>query len=224
MGERISVVVPTLNEVSCLAGTLAALRRLGECQIVVVDGGSDDGTVALASAADAVLAGPRGRAAQMNHGAAHADGDVLLFLHADCRPEPGALESLRRVLRRHVAGCFSMRVEAAGLAYRAIDEAATARVRLTGLAYGDQGLYLRRETFERVGGFPPLRFMEDVFISRRLRRLGRLGVSPRRVSVSDRRWRKVGVVRQTLTNWTLTALAMAGVGPDRLAGHYPVVR
>ena len=98
------------------------------------------------------------------------------------------------------------------------------RVRLTGIVYGDQGLFVRRDVFARVGGFPPLRFMEDVFISRALSRWGRVVVAPARVFVSDRRWRKVGVVRQTLRNWTLTALAVAGVHPDRLARHYPAVR
>ena len=226
MGERISVIIPTLNESSCVAATIAHLRALGECEVIVADGGSDDGTVAQASGADRVLTGARGRSAQMNFGASAATGELLLFLHADCRPEAGAFAEVRRWLRKGgvAAGCFRMRVEAPGLAYRMIDEAATARVRLTGLIYGDQGLFVRRETFDRVGGFPPLRFMEDVFISRSLRRLGRMAVADKRVFVSDRRWRKVGVVRQTLQNWTLTALAMAGVSPDRLAAYYPVVR
>jgi hypothetical protein len=105
-----------------------------------------------------------------------------------------------------------------------IDTAATTRVRWTGIAYGDQGLAVRREVFERIGGFPPLSFMEDVFISRRLLREGKLLVAPARIFVSDRRWKRVGIVRQTLRNWTLTALAMAGVHPDRLARFYPAVR
>lgn len=223
---RISVIIPTLNESSCVGATIAGLRQLGECEIIVADGGSGDGTLEQASAADRVLTGVRGRAAQMNLGASAATGELLLFLHADCRPEAGAWAEVRRWLRTRsvAAGCFRMCVEAPGLAYRLIDESATARVRLTGLIYGDQGLFVRRETFERVGGFPPLRFMEDVFISKALRRLGRMAVAERRVFVSDRRWRRVGVVRQTLRNWTLTALAMAGVHPDRLAGHYPDVR
>lgn len=192
----------------------------------MVDGGSSDDTVSQARAADRVLRGPRGRAVQMNLGAARAAGATLLFLHADCWLEDGALAEAGRLLRAPgvAAGCFSMRVAAGGWRYRCIDRAADARVRLTGLAYGDQGLFVRRDVFLRAGGFPPLRLMEDVAISRALRRLGRVVLARSRIFVSARRWRRTGVARQTLRNWTLTALAAAGVHPDRLAAHYPPVR
>jgi hypothetical protein len=117
-----------------------------------------------------------------------------------------------------------MQVEAPGLLYRSIDAAATARVRFTGLVYGDQGLFLRRDRFRHVGGFPQLRLMEDVFISKELRRFGRIVVAPKRIFVSPRRWRNQGIIRQTLRNWTLTAFAAGGVHPDRLAAYYPQVR
>lgn len=221
-----SVILPTLNEADCIAEAVASLRALGPCEIVVVDGGSSDDTLARAAGADLVLRGPRGRSAQMNHGAAHAHGEILVFLHADCTLEATAFAIARRAIARPgvVAGCFRMRVKAEGVVYRLIDAAATLRVLFTGIVYGDQGLFVRRDVFDRMGGFPALRFMEDVFISRRLRKVGRVVVAPTRVFVSDRRWRKVGVVRQTLRNWTLTALALAGVHPDRLARHYPTVR
>jgi rSAM/selenodomain-associated transferase 2 len=162
----------------------------------------------------------------MNYGVKHATGDVLLFLHADCSLEPGALAAAGRCLQKRgiVAGCFRMRVQSPAPVFRTVDTAATARVRLTGLIYGDQGLFLRRDWFERVGGFPELPLMEDVFISVKLRKLGRVAVAPRRIYVSPRRWEKQGVLRQTLRNWTLTALAAAGVHPDRLAASYPAVR
>jgi rSAM/selenodomain-associated transferase 2 len=223
---RVSVIIPALNEAACLGETLRQLQAHGPHEILVVDGGSTDATCAIAAAAARLLRGPRGRAAQMNHGAAHATGDVLLFLHADCSLEGGALPEAARCLGRRgvVAGCFRMRVRAEGAVYRLIDAAATARVRLTGLAYGDQGLFVGRRTFGQVGGFPPLRLMEDVFLSRRLCRLGRVAVAPRRIFVSPRRWQQQGVVRQTLRNWALTALAAGGVHPDRLARFYPAVR
>ena len=222
----LSVILPTLNEADFVDGAIASLRRLGPCEVIVVDGGSTDDTIARAAGADLVLSGPRGRSAQMNRGAAHARGDVLLFLHADCTLEAGALDAARRCLSRPgiAAGCFRMTVTAPGLAFRLIDATATLRVRVTGIAYGDQGLFVRRDVFDRVGGFPALGFMEDVAMSRALGRVGRVVVAPARVFVSDRRWRKVGVVRQSLRNWTLTALAVAGVHPDRLARHYPAVR
>jgi rSAM/selenodomain-associated transferase 2 len=222
----ISVIIPALNEAACLPETLANVRAQGPREIIVVDGGSGDGTRAATAAADVVLTAPRGRASQMNAGAARATGDVLLFLHADCTLEAGALAAARRCLagRRFPAACFTMTVRASGLLYRSIDACATARVRLTGLVYGDQGLAVRRADFERLGGFPTLRLMEDVFFSRTLSRRGRIAVLPSRIFVSPRRWQRAGLVRQTLRNWTLTALAAAGVHPDRLAAFYPVVR
>jgi rSAM/selenodomain-associated transferase 2 len=222
----VSVIIPTLNEEGSLATTLRELRRQRAYEILVADGGSTDRTRDEARDADRFLVAPRGRASQMNAGAAQATGDVLLFLHADCSLEDGALAAAERCLRRRdvAAGCFTMRVRAVGRLYRLIDDCATARVRLTGIPYGDQGLFLRRDLFERLGGFPPLRLMEDVFFSRCLRRQGRIIVAAPRIFVSPRRWQRVGVVRQTLRNWALTALAAGGVHPDRLAAWYPTVR
>ncbi len=222
----VSVIIPTLNEAACLAQTIENVRRQRAQQIIVVDGGSSDGTLDHAGRADVVLQTGRGRARQMNEGAAQATGSVLLFLHADCTLEDGALAAAETMLAgpRVAAGCFRMRVAQSGSLYRCIDACAAMRVRLTGVIYGDQGLFVRRDLFERLGGFPALRLMEDVYMSLRLRTLGRMVIAPRRIFVSPRRWQRSGLVRQTLRNWTLTALAAAGVHPDRLAVHYPTVR
>jgi rSAM/selenodomain-associated transferase 2 len=218
--------VPTLDEEETIAQTLANLRRQRPHEIIVADGGSQDHTCLLAEAADLVVQAPRGRAAQMNQGAAHATGDVLLFLHADCSLETGALAEAERCLDTPgvAAGCFSMRVQADGFWYRSIDRCATARVRLIGLAYGDQGLFLRRDLFQQLGGFPRLALMEDLFFSRELRRHGRIVVAASQVYVSPRRWRRAGLVPQTLRNWLLTLLAVGGVHPDGLSRFYRPVR
>jgi rSAM/selenodomain-associated transferase 2 len=222
---RFSVVIPTLNEALCLEETLRALAAEQPHEVLVVDGGSVDDTCRIASTHARLLHGPRGRAAQMNHGAAAATGNALLFLHADCSLEAGALHSASRILTRGAAaGCFRMTVTAPGGVFRLIDACATARVRLTGIVYGDQGLFVDRKRFLRLGGFPRLRLMEDVFLSLRLRQQGRVVVAPQCIHVSPRRWEREGVVRQTLRNWTLTSLAAAGVHPDRLAPFYPTVR
>jgi rSAM/selenodomain-associated transferase 2 len=222
----LSVIIPTLNEASTIAATIRAVRRQHPDEIIVVDGGSSDDTIQCAAEAHLVVRSPRGRAAQMNAGAAAARGDRLLFLHADCELAEGALAAAMDCLRRPgvVAGCFRMRVRAAGVVYRLIDFCATARVRLTGVVYGDQGLFVRRDVFEEMGGFPAVRLMEDMLLSRQLCRRGRVVVAAADIGVSPRRWERQGVVWQTLRNWTLTALAAAGVHPDRLAPFYPAVR
>ncbi|MSQ97442.1 MAG: glycosyltransferase [Gemmataceae bacterium] len=222
----VSIVIPTWNEAGCIAESIRLLRTQQPHEIIVVDGGSTDATVALAKDADRVLTSEPGRAFQMNAGAAAACGDSLLLLHADCRLEAGAVAAIEKALARPgaIAGCFSMRVDADGWGFRSIDACATARVRWTNVVYGDQGLFLRRADFFRLGGFPPISFMEDVFFSRRLARRGRVVVVGKAIHVSARRWQQEGLVRQTLRNWTLTALALGGVSPDRLALYYPRVR
>ena len=222
----VSVIIPVLNEAALIAGTISRSREQRPAEIIVVDGGSSDDTRRQASGADMVLDSAPGRAIQMNAGAQQARGDHLLFLHADCKLDQGALAAIERLLfgKRFVAGCLTMRVEGDGALYRCIDAVATARVRLTGIVYGDQALFVRRRIFLDLGGFPPVRFMEDVAFSRVLSRRGRMVVLSHRVHVSLRRWRKAGIVRQTVRNWSLLALAAAGVHPDRLAAFYPLVR
>jgi rSAM/selenodomain-associated transferase 2 len=222
----VSVIIPTLNEAACLPETVRMIRAQKPLEIIVSDGGSTDETRSCAGEADVYLDGQRGRARQMNAAAARAAGDVLLFLHADCTLEDGALHEAERILCQGnvVAGCFRMTVVATGRLYRLIAASASARVRLTGLAYGDQGLFLRRHSFERLGGFPALGFMEDLFFSRRLRQEGRIVVARSRIYASPRRWQRVGLVRQTLRNWALTGLVAGGLPPDRLAAYYPALR
>ena len=224
---RISVVIPTLNEAASVASTILRVRELGDCEVVVVDGGSEDGTVECASEADRILTCRSGRAAQQNKGAAEAAGDVLLFLHADCWPASGGFEAIRSTLEdaECVGGCFQQAIEADGWGYRLLERGNAWRVRLCKWAYGDQGIFVRRDSFERVGGFPDLRLMEDLFFMKRLKREGRFQLLEEpRLHISARRWQRVGVTRQTLRNWALIGLAQCGVSPNRLARFYPHVR
>jgi rSAM/selenodomain-associated transferase 2 len=223
---RISIIIPTLNEEAILAETVRAVRAEQPFEIIVVDGGSTDGTQVAAAQADVFLTSERGRARQMNLAARHARGDELLFLHADCTLAPGALRAVERCLRlRNVSACcFEQCVSDRHWLYRCINWSASARVRLTGLVYGDQGLCLRRQVFDTLGGFPEVPLMEDLLFSRKLRRHGRIIVVPKRILVSPRRWHRYGIVGQTVRNWGLTALAALGVSPEQLMRLYPVVR
>ncbi|MBX6312250.1 MAG: TIGR04283 family arsenosugar biosynthesis glycosyltransferase [Isosphaeraceae bacterium] len=225
---RVSVVIPTWNEASTIVACLTRLSRQGVDEVVVADADSPDGTAELAAALGVrVLRSLRGRGVQQNRGAAATTGDVLLFLHADCWLEDGAIDQLRRFVARNPkvpAGCFRMRVADGDPRFRPIDAAAHLRAGVLGLPYGDQALFVPRPVFERVGGFPEVPLMEDVCLALRLRRLGRIALLPAQVYTSARRWRRLGITRQTLRNWSLTALAALGVRLEVLARLYPAIR
>jgi rSAM/selenodomain-associated transferase 2 len=223
----LSVIVPTLDEASVIAVTLAAARVPGCGELIVVDGGSSDDTLAIARRlADRVLSAPRGRAAQMNAGARAAGGDVLLFLHADTRLPADYAGAIARALADEgvIGGRFDVRLDAPGLAYRVLERAISARSRLTRVATGDQAMFVRRETFARVGGFPLLPLMEDLALARALKRVGRVACLRETVLTSARRWQRHGVVRTVLLMWTLRLAYYAGISPTRLARVYADAR
>jgi len=221
--STLSVIVPTLDEAEALPAALAAARQPGVTEIIVVDGGSRDGTLALARAlADRVLETARGRARQMNAGAAAARGDVLLFLHADTRLPAGYAQAVARALAdpRVVGGRFDVRLDATGLAYRVVGRLISVRSRVTRVATGDQAIFVRRAVFARLGGYPAVPLMEDVALSRALKRAGRVACLDETVVTSARRWQRHGVVRTVLLMWALRAAYYAGVSPARLARVY----
>jgi rSAM/selenodomain-associated transferase 2 len=221
----VSVVVPTLDEAAVLASTLDRLVAAlpPGCEVVVADGGSSDGTLEIAALRARVVPAPRGRGPQLNAGAAAARGEVLVFLHADCWPEPGAVEEAvgRLADPRVAAVAFSQRLEGRRWIYRWIERAADLRVRWFQSVYGDSGLALRRETFERIGGYPDVPLFEDLGISERLRRAGgRVELARAPLHVSTRRWERRGPLRRTLANWLLTLRYKAGADPKALAPAY----
>jgi rSAM/selenodomain-associated transferase 2 len=223
---RLTVIIPALNESPNIAAAMASARDAGFDEIIVVDGGSTDDTVANAATAYRVLTSPSGRAIQQNHGAAAATGDVLCFLHADCRLHPDSGRLMREVLRdEHViGGCFTQRIDAPGWKYRWLEWGNRQRVLWRQMAYGDQGIFLRRDVFDAVGRFPEWPLMEDVELMRRLRGRGRFVILPTPLVVSARRWQKRGVIRQTLLNWSLLWQFAQGVSPEELAKQYRPVR
>lgn len=226
--KTVSVIIPTLNEELGIAAAIVSAKIAGATEVLVVDGGSHDATVRIARQSGAeVLTGTIGRAAQQNAGAAAAAGDVLLFLHGDCRLHPEAIDRLRHWLDQsdqNIAGGFAQCIDDPRWRFRLVESGNGLRIRIFGWVYGDQGIFLSRQLFHKVGGFPQLTFMEDLFLSRILKTRGRIGLIDAPICVSARRWQRIGLVRQTLRNWWLVARALAGRSPDDLAKHYPNAR
>lgn len=225
-GAALGVVIPTIDEAGHLPGLLADLADVQlPLRIVVSDGGSADDTLDLARAGGAVcVSGPRGRAAQMNAGARALDTPWLLFLHADSRLPPVSRSALVSVLQSRngpTAAYFPFRLRGRGWFWRLVETGQRVRERLTGLVYGDQGLLVRREVFEAVGGYPELPLMEDVEMVRRLRRSGRIERLPGPLVTSPRTYRRLGRWKVWLRNGAAIALYLAGVAPERLVRWYP---
>ena len=222
--EKISVILPTLNEEQVLARTLARLQPAENVEMIVADGGSDDATTTVASQAGAVVVHESGgRAAQLNRGVAAAQGRILLFLHADTLVPNGYAHLIRRALAEPstVAGAFRFRTDApAGTALRFLERAVNWRAALLRLPYGDQGLFMERRIFAEMGGFVPLPVMEDFELVLRLRRRGRLVLLPQEAVTSARRWQRLGLFRTTLINQLMIAGFLLGISPKRLQRLY----
>jgi rSAM/selenodomain-associated transferase 2 len=222
---RISIVIPVLNEADGIAAALAALAplRARGHEVIVVDGGSSDDTPARArGAADRVVSAPRGRASQMNAGAALAQGEALLFLHADTRlPENADACILRGLAASGRAwGRFDVRIQGASIMLPAIAFFMNLRSRATGIATGDQAIFVRCDAFRRVGGFPPLELMEDIAVSRSLKRVSRPLCLADKAVTSGRRWERRGVLRTVFLMWRLRLRFFLGAAPADLARFY----
>ena len=221
----VSIIIPVFNEAKAVPVLLDNLRDLA-AEIIFVDGASTDGTAELVRAAGwRCLEAPRCRAAQMNAGAGAASGDLLLFQHADTILPPGFLRSVRRAAEAgFVGGSFDVRLDTPKPALRLIGLLITLRSRFTGVCTGDQAIFVTRQAFDRLGGFARQPLFEDVEMSRRLRRLGRVCRLRPPARTSPRRWERDGTLRTVLRMWVLRALYYVGVSPERLARHYGPAR
>lgn len=223
-GGQLSIVMPVLDEAAEIEAALAALqvyRRRG-VEVIVADGGSSDGTIELARAlADRVVSTASGRAVQMNAGAGAARGDMLMFLHADTRLPEDADRLIAEgfTCSRRVWGRFDVRIDGGGL-LGLIAIMMNTRSRLTGIATGDQAMFVSRAAFEAADGFPAIALMEDVALSARLKRLSRPLALRARVTTSPRRWRRHGTLRTVLLMWRLRLGYFLGADPARLARAY----
>jgi rSAM/selenodomain-associated transferase 2 len=217
---KLSIVIPALNEAERIRASLQALAPLRRQahEVIVADGGSADGTAALAAPwCDRVVSSARGRALQMNAGARHATGDVLLFLHADTALPPQADFAVTEALQTRMWGRFDVEIEGRHPLLKVVGCAMNLRSRLTGIATGDQAIFVRRDAF---AGFPEIALMEDIAFSREMKRRGAPACLRERVRTSGRRWESRGVLRTIVLMWRLRLLYFFGAAPERLARLY----
>ncbi len=217
-----------LNEAATIASTLDALRRAApDTEIVVVDGGSTDASVAIARPlCDIAIDAPRGRALQMNAGARASHGDALVFVHADTIVPSTFATDIASALSDPavVGGRFDVVLDSTALPYRMIGAMISLRSRISRTGTGDQAIFVRRDVFDRLGGFPDLELCEDLDFSRRLKRAGRIACLRTRVTTSARRWNRDGVVRTVIMMWLIRAMYLMGVPPARLKRMYSDTR
>ena len=230
---KLAVILPVLNEAAQLEEALAALIEEQHFdEIIVVDGGSTDASVEIVCkfmspaapdrhATPILIQSARGRAQQMRAGAAAAEADVLLFLHADSALPPGAADDIRDAVEAgRLWGRFDVRLSGRHFLFRVIERLMNWRSRFTGVATGDQAIFVRRDVYHKLGGYAPLALMEDIEFCARLKWVGRPACLPGPVLTSSRRWERRGIIRTVLLMWTLRLLCWFGVSPARLARWY----
>ena len=225
---RISVIMPVLNESKNLRNTLEQLHLSDNEELIIVDGGSTDSTMTIASEfTDKVFQTKTGRASVMNYGAERAAGDLLLFLHADCILPENGFEIIRETLndKTIAAGGFRLSISGPGLRFRVIEAATNLRSRIAGLLYGDQGIFMKKETFNKAGCYADIPLMEDIEISGKLKKLGKLTITAPPIKASPRRWLNEGALHTTFRDWSIAfSYSFLKTPPEKLMKYYSDVR
>jgi rSAM/selenodomain-associated transferase 2/rSAM/selenodomain-associated transferase 1 len=221
--KRISIIIPALNEADCIETTLSMLTHREAIEVIVVDGGSKDGTADLAKACGAiVMTAEPSKSGQMNTGAKAACGDILLFLHADTLlPENFEKSIISNIYQEGVsAGAFQLRINSESQRLRFIEKVANWRSRHLQAPYGDQGIFVTKSMFQAIGGYPHLEIMEDFELIRRLKRRGKIIILDLAVNTSPRRWQNLGIFKTWLLNQMIAIAYIVGCPPERLAAWY----
>ncbi len=226
--SKLSIIIPVLNEASTLPLTLSSFKTGENEEIIIIDGGSTDNTVEVARRhADKVLITKKGRGTQLRNGAELATGDLLFFLHADCIPPDNAFRLIRSTLSdiKVSAGCFDLAIDSLNPLYRLIECGANLRSHITGIPYGDQGLFIKKEVYEKIGGFSEMTIMEDIEIAQRLKKHGKIVFVNKKIKASPRRWEKEGILYTTIRDWIIALLfSIFRAPPDKLLKYYKNIR
>ncbi|MCC5666507.1 TIGR04283 family arsenosugar biosynthesis glycosyltransferase [Nostoc sp. CHAB 5784] len=220
---KISIIIPAINEAGNIKTAIATTQGSINIEVIVVDGGSDDDTVAIAQSLGVkVISSSPGRAVQMNTGAIAATGEILLFLHADTCLPTGFDDMVRTALQQPgtLAGAFNLRIDASLLSLRWVELGVNLRSHFYQMPYGDQAIFLTKAVFQQIGNFPELPIMEDFELMRRLKRTGRIVIIPTPVVTSARRWLQKGVFKTTLLNQIVIIAYLLGVSPERIRRWY----
>lgn len=220
---RISVIIPTLNESNNIQSTINSTQASTNVEVIVVDGGSNDNTTAIAQSLGAtVISSPPGRAIQMNTGAAIASGEILLFLHADTRLPKHFDQMIRTALQapQTIAGAFTLKIDAPHWGLRFVEWGVKWRSRLWQMPYGDQAIFITKQAFAEIGYFPEIPIMEDFQLISRLKRISKITLIEVPVITSPRRWLKKGILKTTLLNQIIVIAYLCGVSPERIRKWY----
>jgi rSAM/selenodomain-associated transferase 2 len=219
----ISVIIPTHNEAENIDALLSYLHNLDDTlEIIVADAGSTDKTVEKAKHLSHIVQSAKGRGVQMNEGAKAAGGDVLWFIHADCYPPPDAVDEIHRALRNPavVGGGFEYALNHPAFRFRVVEFLSNRKNHLLKWLFGDMGIFIRREIFEKMGGYAEIPLMEDMDFSKRLKQYGKIVILPQRMKTSARRWIEDGYVFHSLRSWIFQSTWSLGVSPETLSKYY----
>ena len=219
----ISIIIPALNEeksIKALLQQLQIYRQQGH-EVIVVDAGSHDETVSISdSLADKVITSDAGRARQMNKGVTESKNEVLWFLHVDTAIPDNVIETIQKSLIKYKWGRFNIELSGSHFSFRVIEKMINVRSCFSGIATGDQGIFVKRKIFESIGGYPEIPLMEDVALSKKLKNISQPICIKETLTTSSRRWEKNGIIKTTLLMWHLRFLYWMGVNPDKLAKLY----
>ena len=219
----ISIIIPTLNEEAAIKNLLQQLQACREQghEVIVVDGGSSDKTVFIAEKfSDNVICSESGRGVQMNKGASQSSNDILWFLHADTIIPRDAVEHIQQALDKYDWGRFNVRLSGSNFLFRIIEKMMNLRSCLTGVATGDQGVFVKRKLFNSVDGYSSLPLMEDIDLSKKLKKVSKPVCLKQELTTSSRRWEKKGIIATVLLMWRLRFLYWLGVSANKLAAQY----
>jgi len=223
----ISIIIPARNEAAAIKTTIGRAQQGSILEVIVVDGGSSDETREIASLLGAkVIRSAPGRAVQMNTGAAMAKGEILLFLHADTLLPPDFATPVTDILARPgiAAGAFTLAIDLAGTSVRLLEKAVHLRSTLLQMPYGDQAIFLYRQKFIEIGGYPEEPILEDVLLIQRLKKSGRIGIATQKTLTSGRRWQQLGLIKTSLINQAIMLGYLLGISPQRLQYWYRIAQ